>query len=110
MRGILQAKADFTRKRETDAARESYRYRLKELQERSREQELEKLAKQLLREQAELAQPKLFEEIEEETKIKVQEIEEQMAVLRQDVDRTRELLTGARPSAKDITSPSISVA
>ncbi len=51
------------------------------------------MAKQLLREQADLAQPKLFEEIEEETKIKVQEIEEQMAVLRQDVDRTRELLT-----------------
>jgi hypothetical protein len=93
LRGTLQAKADATRKRETDAARESYRYRLKELQERSREQELEKLAKQLLREQADLAQPKLFEEIEEESEIKVQEIEEQMAVLRQDVDRTRELLT-----------------
>src|SRR5271166_3733948 len=93
LQGIMQAKADSTRKRETDAARESYRYRLKELQERSREQELEKLAKQLLREHAELAQPKLFEEIEEESKIKVQEIEEQMAVLRQDVDRTRELLT-----------------
>ena len=59
----LQARADATKKRETDAAKESYRYRLKELQDRSREQELEKLAKQLLREQADLAQPKLFEEI-----------------------------------------------
>ena len=39
----LQARADATKKRETEAAKESYRYRLKELQDRSREQELEKL-------------------------------------------------------------------
>ena len=44
----LQARADATKKRETDAAKESYRYRLKELQDRSREQELEKLAKELV--------------------------------------------------------------
>src|SRR5262249_20965915 len=41
LKGALQAKADATRKRETDAARESYKYRLKELQDRSREQEIE---------------------------------------------------------------------
>ena len=93
LRADLQARADSTKKRETDAAKESYRYRLKELQDRSREQDLEKLAKQLLREQADLAQPKLFEEFEVEAKVRVQEIEEQMAVLRQDVERTRELLT-----------------
>ena len=40
----LQARADATKKRETEAAKESYRYRLKELQDRSRDQErLEKL-------------------------------------------------------------------
>ena len=89
----LQARADTTKKRETEAAKESYRYRLKELQDRSREQELEKLVKQLIREQADLVQPKLFEEFEVEAKVRVQEIEEQMAVLRQDVERTRELLT-----------------
>jgi superfamily II DNA or RNA helicase len=93
LRDVLQARADATRKREASAAGESYRYRLKELQDRSREQEIQKLARQLVREQAELAQPKLFEEFEEETKLRVQEIEEQMAVLRQDVDRTREILT-----------------
>ena len=49
-------------KRESDAAKESYRYRLKELQDRSREQELNKLAKALVREQAEAMQPTLFEE------------------------------------------------
>ena len=92
----LQARADATKKRETEAAKESYRYRLKELQDRSREQELEKLAKQLIREQADLVQPKLFEEFEVEAKVRVQEIEEQMAVLRQDVERTRELLTRER--------------
>src|SRR5205823_2015445 len=36
---LLQARADATLKREGEAAKESYRYRLKELQERSREQE-----------------------------------------------------------------------
>jgi hypothetical protein len=92
----LQARADATKKRETEAAKESYRYRLKELQDRSREQELEKLVKQLIREQADLVQPKLFEEFEVEAKVRVQEIEEQMAVLRQDVERTRELLTRER--------------
>ena len=92
----LQARADATKKRETEAAKESYRYRLKELQDRSREQDLEKLAKQLLREQADLAQSMLFEEFEVEAKVRVQEIEEQMAVLRQDVERTRELLTRER--------------
>ena len=40
-------------KRETDAAKESYRYRLKELQDRSREQESRSWPRQLVREQAE---------------------------------------------------------
>jgi superfamily II DNA or RNA helicase len=101
----LQARADTTKKRETDAAKESYRYRLKELQDRSREQDLEKLAKQLLREQADLAQPRLFEEIEVETKMRVQEIEEQMAVLRQDVERTRDLLTRERDKRLNTVLP-----
>jgi superfamily II DNA or RNA helicase len=92
----LQQRADATLKREGEAAKESYRYRLKELQERSREQELDKLARHLLREQAEVAQPSLFEEITEEARVRVQEIEEKVSVLRQDVERTRELLTTER--------------
>jgi hypothetical protein len=93
---LLQRRADATLKREGEAAKESYRYRLKELQERSREQDLDKLARHLIREQAEVAQPSLFEEITEEAKGRVQEIEEQISVLRQDVERTRELLTRER--------------
>ena len=105
LRDGLQAKADATKKRDTDAAKESYRYRLKELQDRGREQELEKLAKQLVREQADLAQPKLFEEFEEEAKVRVQEIEEQMVVLRQDVEQTRELLTREQDHRLKIVLP-----
>jgi superfamily II DNA or RNA helicase len=93
---LLQRRADATLKREGEAAKESYRYRLKELQDRSREQELDRLARHLLREQAEAAQPSLFEEITEEARVRVQEIEEQISVLRQDVERTRELLTRER--------------
>jgi superfamily II DNA or RNA helicase len=93
VRGTLEARAKKALQRELEAAKESYRYRLRELQDRSREQELNKLAKALVRERVEAEQPVLFEELREEAQLKVQEIEEQMAVLRQDVDRTRELLT-----------------
>ena len=105
LRDSLQAKADATKKRDTDAAKESYRSRLKELQDRSRKQELEKLARQLVREQADLTQPKLFEEFEEEAKVRVQEIEEQIIVLRRDVERTRELLTREQDQRLEVVLP-----
>lgn len=104
-RKVLTRRAKAALRRELDAAKESYRYRLKELQDRSREQELGKLAKELLREQAEAQQPMLFEEFEEEAKFRVQEIEEQMAVLRQDVERTRELLTKERDHRLNVVLP-----
>jgi hypothetical protein len=103
--GVMQARADAALKREADSARESYRYRLKELQDRSREQELEKLVKQLVREKSELEQPTLFEEFREDSKAKLQEIEEQMTVLRQDVDRTRGQLTRERDNRLNVVLP-----
>lgn len=96
IRTVLEGRAKAALDRELDAAKESYRYRLKELQDRSREQELDKLARVLVREQAEADQPVLFEDIREEAKLRVQDIEDQMTVLRQDVERTRELLTKER--------------
>jgi hypothetical protein len=105
LRGVLQSRADATLKREAEAAGESYRYRLKELQDRSREQEIEKLARKLVQEQAELAQPSLFEEFREETKVRLQDIEEQMAVLRQDVERTRDQLARERDRRLDVILP-----
>ena len=79
---ILQQRADTTLQREGDAAKESYRYRLKELQDRSRDQELNKLAKALVREQVGAMQPTLFEDVQEVAQVRVQEIEEQMTLLR----------------------------
>jgi hypothetical protein len=105
LRTLLQHRADATLKRESEAAKENYRYRLKELQERSREQELDRLARHLIREQAEVAQPRLFEEINEEARVRVQEIEEQINVLRQDVERTRELLTRERDHRLKVVLP-----
>jgi hypothetical protein len=93
---LLQGRADATLKRESEAARESYRYRLKELQDRSREQELNKLARELVKQQAEATQPTLFEDFRFDAQERVTEIEEQMTVLRRDVERTRELLTRER--------------
>ncbi|HEX6984593.1 MAG TPA: hypothetical protein VF170_04415, partial [Planctomycetaceae bacterium] len=92
-RKSLSERAERAQRRELDAAKESYRYRLKELQDRSREQELGKLAKALARVQAEAEQGVLFEEMRDEAEVRVQDIEEQMTVLRRDVERTRDLLT-----------------
>ncbi len=89
-------KAKAARERETAAATESYRYRLKELEDRSREQEMRKLAEALLREQAEARQPMLFGDLQQEAQTRVQDIEQQMTVLRRDVERTREMLTKER--------------
>ncbi len=105
VRKVFNGRASAALKRELDAAKESYRYRLKELQDRSREQELTKIAKELVREQAEAMQPTLFEEIQEEAKFRVHELEEQMTVLRQDVERTRELLEKERKHRTEIVLP-----
>lgn len=101
----LAARAKQNLDRELAAAKESYRYRLKELQDRSREQELEKLAKQLVREQAEANQAVLFEEIVEDTQVRVQDIEEQMTVLRQDVEATRLRLEQERDQRINLVLP-----
>ncbi len=102
---LLQGRADATLQRESAAAKESYRYRLRELEDRSREQELNKLAKALLREQAEAMQPTLFGEIQEEARFRAQEIEEQMTVLRRDVERTRDLLKRERDKRLNVVLP-----
>jgi superfamily II DNA or RNA helicase len=105
LHGLLQGRADATLQRESAAAKESYRYRLRELEDRSREQELNKLAKALLREQAEAMQPTLFGEIQEEAKFRAQEIEEQMSLLRRDVERTRDLLKRERDKRLNVVLP-----
>ena len=105
IRQLLEGRAKAALQRELDSAKESYRYRLKELQDRSREQELSKLAKELVREQSEAMQSMLFDEFEQEAKFRVQDIEDQMAVLRQDVERTRELLTKERDHRLKIVLP-----
>jgi hypothetical protein len=66
---------------------------------------LNKLAKALLREQAEAMQPTLFGEIQEEAKYRAQEIEEQMTVLRRDVERTRDLLKRERDKRLNVVLP-----
>ncbi len=104
-RGVFGSRAGAALSRELETAKESYRYRLKELQDRSREQELGKLAKALVREQAEAQQPLLFEEFEEDAELRVREIQEQMSVLKQDVDRTRELLEKERDHRLKVILP-----
>jgi hypothetical protein len=105
VRQVLESRAKSTLKRELDAAKESYQYRLKELQDRSREQELNKLAKELVKEQSEAQKTILFEEVQEESKARQQEIEEAMKVLRQDVERTRDLITHERDQRLNLILP-----
>jgi hypothetical protein len=101
----LQQRADAAHHRESEAATESYKYRLRELRDRSREQELSRLVKELVKEQAEAFTPALFPEYQDEATVRVQEIEEQMAVLRQDVKRTQELLTRERDHRLKVVLP-----
>ena len=51
--GVLQGRATVTLDREKKAAKESYDYRIKELQERTREREIGQLAKELVKQRAE---------------------------------------------------------
>ena len=105
MQTVLQRRADATLKRELQAAKESYQYRLRELQDRSREQALRKIAKELVRQRVEAQQLTLFEELQQEAEMGVQELEEQVAVLRQDVERTRQLLTRERDNRINVVLP-----
>jgi superfamily II DNA or RNA helicase len=105
LRDVLQAKADATLKREAEAAREGYRYRLKELQDRSREQVIEELAKEILKEEAEAQRYALLTDVREEIQVRQQQLNEQMAVLRQDVERTRDLLARERDQRLGVVLP-----
>ena len=96
LKADLQARADATKKRETEAAKESYRYRLKELQDRSSDRERARLAKAILKVEAEMERYALLPEVVEEIQVSQRELDEQMEVIRQDVERTRELLTRER--------------
>lgn len=105
MQTVLQKRADATRERELQAAKESYQFRIKELQDRSREQSLRKIANELVRQKNEAQQMALFEELQQDAAMSVQELEQQMAVLRQDVERTRQLLIRERDNRINIVLP-----
>jgi hypothetical protein len=102
---LLQDRADATLKRESAAAKESYRYRLRELQDRSRDQEISRLARELVEQQAETMQPSLFEDITQAARGRAEELEEQIAILKQDVTRTHELLTRERDHRLKVILP-----
>jgi superfamily II DNA or RNA helicase len=102
---LFEGRAKATLKREVAAAKESYRYRLKELESRSREQALEKLWEQLQEAQREAAQPTLFEELQEAARVQVKEKEEQIDLLRRDVERTRELLKREQDKRLNVMLP-----
>jgi SNF2 family DNA or RNA helicase len=104
-RKVLEGRAAAALTREADAAKESYRYRLKELQDRSREKELEKLADQLMKQETRADQAFLFEEIAEEAQSRMHEKQTEIALLRQDVDRTRELLEKERDHRMKVVLP-----
>ncbi len=85
----FEKRAEQSLKVELDDVKSSYQSRLAELRDRSRDRELEKLAKQLVEEQREALQRALFAEIQEDVRERASNIEEQISVLRQDVERTR---------------------
>ena len=92
LRIVLQERATAAMNKDMQTEKDNYRYRLKELQDRSREKELERLARELLEERADAMQQALFVEIQQDKEHRLGEIEEQVAILRQNVERTRTLL------------------
>jgi Helicase conserved C-terminal domain len=94
--GVLQARATVTLQREIKSAKESYDYRIKELQERTREREINQLAKELVKQRAESEQPYLLEDLREEAKGSEQAILDQIELLKRDVEETRRSLTNER--------------
>lgn len=90
---------------EVSSVDESYRYRLKELSERTREKELRQIAEALLEEQVESMQATLFPELKFDAERRVQDLENQMAVLKRDVDLTRERLEYERKQRKEVILP-----
>jgi superfamily II DNA or RNA helicase len=105
MKTVLERRAAITLKRELAAAKESYEYRLRELQDRSREQALQRIAKELVKQRNEAQQLALFDEIQQEAEIGLQDLEAQVAVLRQDVECTRHLLTRERDNRVNVVLP-----
>jgi superfamily II DNA or RNA helicase len=93
---VLQARATVTLDREKKAAKESYDYRIKELQERTREREINQLAKELVKQRAESEQPFLLEDLREEAKGSEQALLDQIELLKRDVEETRRSLTNER--------------
>jgi superfamily II DNA or RNA helicase len=102
---VFQARAGANLRTELESTRESYHVRLAELQDRRREQELNRLAADLLKQQAAAQQPALFEDINAAAKLKSKELEDQIAILRRDVDHTRELLTHERETRTTVLLP-----
>ena len=94
--GVLQARATVTLDREKKTAKESYDYRIKELEERTRDREIKQLAKELVKQRAESEQPYLIEDLREEAKGSEQAILDQIELLKRDVDETRRSLTNER--------------
>lgn len=105
MRKVFEGRAKAALSRELDAAKESYRYRLKELQDRSREQEIDKLARQIAEISADNQQGVLFEEIREASQEDIRTLEEQRDILRQDIQRTRELVEKERDHRTKVVLP-----
>ena len=105
VKNVLDGRAAATLKRELAATKESYQFRLRELQDRSREQALQRIAKELVKQRSEAQQLALFEEIQEEAEMGLQELEAQVQVLRQDVERTRQLLTRERDNRINVVLP-----
>jgi hypothetical protein len=91
-KSAFEGRAQQALKREMEDAKASYKHRLAELKDRSRDKEIEKLARQLVEEQREVLQRSLFADIQEDAKVRVANIEEQIGVLKRDFESTRQTL------------------
>ena len=91
---------------ELETVDEGYRYRLKELSERSREKELRAIVMALLEEEAEAMQATLFPELMEDAEKRRSELEHQMTILKRDVELNPGAVgAGAQRNRKEVVIP-----
>jgi superfamily II DNA or RNA helicase len=105
-REALAVRATDALKRDKTSTRDSYNARIKELEDRSRTREIDKLARQLIRQQVEREAGRfLFEELEDELVFKASQLEEEIELLKRDVEQTRRQLVDERDFRVDTLLP-----
>jgi len=101
----LRRRAADALQRQQATIRQIYEHRLKELQDRTRQKEFERLARELAQVRSGTQQLLLFEDLAMAAQQRQQELEEQIELLRRDAEQTRRMLLEERDHRLNVLLP-----